>query len=294
MSAVRSYDDAFLRQLHQSVAPSIVQLAVFNAKSTRIPCHLGTGLVLCATPNYIGVITSASCDPKDGFRVVARFGDQENLETEVVRTSSLLSALVVRGCNVQARPCIPTSFHEGDLLEGDVVFCIGCFSIVKEQIMTTGQISYLMYARVCEFEKELRGEKQVSTFVHTCPIGDGLMGAPICSRSGKVFGMNVARTAQCSSINFALNNSQLKVELAKLLQNEDYEMSALIEKYDSEKTSASKKRRERGVSSSQMSRSPVKRRAGGSSSSRRERGISRSQMSSLPAKRKVLYGWRWA
>uniref|UniRef100_A0A0E0IK04 Uncharacterized protein n=1 Tax=Oryza nivara TaxID=4536 RepID=A0A0E0IK04_ORYNI len=106
--------------------------------------------------------------------------------------------------------------------------------------MTAGIIS------VCEFEKELRGEQQVSTFVHTCPIGDGLMGAPICSRFGKVFGMNVARTALCSSINFALNNSQLKVELAKLLQNEDYEMSALIEKYDSEKTSASKKRKGRG------------------------------------------------
>lgn len=139
---MRSYDDAFLRQLHQSVAPSIVQLAVFNAKSTQIPCHLGTGLVLCVTPNYIGVITSISCDPKDGFRVVVRFGDQEDLETEVVRTSSLLSALVVRGCNVQAIPCIPTSFHEGDLPEADVVFCIGCFSIVKEQIMTAGIIRY--------------------------------------------------------------------------------------------------------------------------------------------------------
>ncbi|BAF25169.2 Os09g0436000 [Oryza sativa Japonica Group] len=64
-------------------------------------------------------------------------------------------------------------------------------------------------------------------------------------------------------------------------------MSALIEKYDSEKTSASKKRKGRGVSSSQMSRSPVKRKAGGSSSSRRERGVASSQMSSLPAKRKA-------
>jgi hypothetical protein len=89
--------------------------------------------------------------------------------------------------------------------------------------------SYLMHASVCEFEKELRGEQQVSTFVHTCPIGDGLMGAPICSRFGKVFGMNVARTALCSSINFALNNSQLKVELAKLLQNEDYEVLPFVQ-----------------------------------------------------------------
>lgn len=64
-------------------------------------------------------------------------------------------------------------------------------------------------------------DELVQTFTHSCPIGDGLIGAPVINRFGRIIGLNVASMGETARLNFALTFEEMKNELACLLDGKD-------------------------------------------------------------------------
>ncbi|XP_037434513.1 uncharacterized protein LOC119301625 isoform X1 [Triticum dicoccoides] len=242
MPGLRSFCAMHLRNLRDSVAPSIVQLAICPIVKGRVddakPILLGTGLVLSRTHDHIGIITTINCHQREGYAIVARFDDENNLEVEVVTNSGLLFGLVVRGHDLTAVACIPASFYCGDIPRSEPVFALGCLGAEKGKIIVTGLVS------VGDYEKVLR-RIEIESFVHSCPIGDGLIGAPVFNSSGEVLGINVARTPQSSTINFALKVDDFREMLAGLVGVEtDVQIPQLLELF-SEQISRFESRKEK-------------------------------------------------
>jgi hypothetical protein len=62
------------------------------------------------------------------------------------------------------------------------------------------------------------------TFIHSCPIGDGLIGAPVVNRFGKILGITIARSKDTATVNFGMRLEELKKELAKLAEGANSEV----------------------------------------------------------------------
>ncbi|KAF7065576.1 hypothetical protein CFC21_071667 [Triticum aestivum] len=212
MPAVRSFSAEVFKGVHDIISPSLVQLAVFGKEDDE-PVQLGTGLVLACTREYIGVITTIGCDPAEGYTVAARFGDQNDLDAKVVMRSGPLYGLIILGSDLKAKPCLAPRFYDGETLSSGPVFAVGCQGFYKDIIIVSGLIG----VNVCK--KWVEGRK-LSTLVHTCQIGDGLIGAPVLNRGGEVVGINVARTRQTSQINYAVKMEEFRNMLAELVGTE--------------------------------------------------------------------------
>ncbi|CAL5088182.1 unnamed protein product [Urochloa decumbens] len=236
----RSYSAAFWRSLNESISRSVVQVSVFKG---MVPVHLGTGIILCAGPNCIAILTTVTCaevekdddekrkdddneKKRDGYRVFVKFGDLKAKQALVFLSDKILSVLVLPLLDEDMEKILVLdneSFYETDICKSEPVWVVGCFSKALEQVMPAGYVS------ISDDENTVKGEF-VSTFAHSCPIGDGLIGAPIINRFGKIIGLNVTPTAQSSKLNHALKFKSLRDELASLLDEEDYKkpMSSLV------------------------------------------------------------------
>lgn len=221
----RGYSAEYLESLHNAASLSVVQLLVRKVNSSI--SHLGTGVIVWYSFGCIGVITTISCDPESGYEVYARFADQSNIKAKVVLVGKLLSGLVIDAYDVDDEVVAVTeASFDDNIVKSEPVWAVGCFGSCLENIMPPG------YIGVRNILKKVR-KADVRTFVHSCSIGDGLIGAPIINQFGKIRGITVAGTPGIASMNYALRIGEIKAELARLANgaNPQDSFSSILKKF---------------------------------------------------------------
>jgi len=206
-----------------------------------LPVHFGTGIILCyvPSPSCIAILTTVTCaenrekgeeddeeKKKDDYKTFVKFGDFEEKRAFVFLKDSILTVLVAPmpgGYEKNIIPLDDESFYETNINKSEPVWVVGCFSKALEKVIPPGYVS------TCDVEKVVRDEL-VQTFTHSCPIGDGLIGAPVINRFGRIIGLNVASMGETARLNFALTFEEMKNELACLLDGKDDKkpMSSLV------------------------------------------------------------------